>query len=324
MKKIYSIIAVFAAFNPIIYSQSSFSDDFESYTVGSFVGATSPKWRTWSGQVAAEDAAVVNTKNHTVGGSKSIYFSSTLAGGGPQDLVLPFDSNFTANPITSGIFTYSMQMFVNSNKSAYFNFQGNSVVGNIFTLHFYLDNDSAFRVYTTSPIAANFRAYTSYPQNVWFEVKVIANLNLNKWGVYINNVLQDSLFSLPAANNKLTYLDIYPAENTDQFWVDDVQYSLVPFTPSNTEKIINKSIAQAIIFPNPAQNNSLLYLNLDKKGNVKLSISQMNGAILTSNDYGQLSGDTKLPLDVSQYKAGMYFVNVTIDGKTNVLKLIKE
>jgi Secretion system C-terminal sorting domain len=325
MKKISTSILACLALVISVQAQSSFSDDFESYTVGSFVGATSPKWRTWSGQVAAQDVAVVSTKNHTIGGSKSIYLSSTTAGGGPQDLVLPFDSNFTATPMTSGIFTYSMQMFVASNKSAYFNFQGNSAIGGLYTLHFYFDSDTVFRVFTTLPgNVPSYRVGSYYSPNVWFEVKVVANLSLNQWGVYLNNVIQDSIFSLPVANNKLSYLDIYPADITDQFWVDDVQYSRAPYIPSNADRTNNKLSLQASIFPNPAQNNSLMYLNLDKKSNVELHISQMNGGVLFSKDYGPLSGDVKLPIDVSQYNSGMYFVDVKIDGKSNVLKLMKE
>ncbi|MBA3971362.1 MAG: T9SS type A sorting domain-containing protein [Bacteroidetes bacterium] len=40
--------------------------------------------------------------------------------------------------------------------------------------------------------------------------------------------------------------------------------------------------------------------------------------------YGKLNGGMILPIDLTSYNSGMYFVNVTIDGKTAVLKLIKE
>jgi hypothetical protein len=55
-----------------------FSDDFESYAPGSFVGPQSTTWTTWSGtEGGAEDAQV--TTNQASSGTNSIYLSSTSA-----------------------------------------------------------------------------------------------------------------------------------------------------------------------------------------------------------------------------------------------------
>ena len=67
-----------------IFSQT-FSDDFESYTVGSYLGSSSPDWTTWSGvEGCAEDVMITN--NNASSGTQSIYFSSTSGNGGPEEL----------------------------------------------------------------------------------------------------------------------------------------------------------------------------------------------------------------------------------------------
>jgi hypothetical protein len=64
-----------------------FSDNFDNYALGSFIGPQSNNWTTWSGnQGGAEDAATTN--NQAASAPHSIYFSSTSASGGPQDVVL--------------------------------------------------------------------------------------------------------------------------------------------------------------------------------------------------------------------------------------------
>jgi hypothetical protein len=218
MKKIStSILACFALIT-FVQAQSSFSDDFESYTVGNLVGATSPVWRTWSGQVAAEDVPVVNNDNHTVAGSKSLYLSSTSSGGGPQDLVLPF-----GGIQTSGIFTFSTWFKVPTAKTAYFNFQGNATIGGLYALDCYMDANGTMRILNGTIT----KLTSTYPQAAWFELKIVANLTINSWEVFVNGVSQGSFVSVA---NAVSFVDYYPANATSQFWMDDVHYDIVPFT----------------------------------------------------------------------------------------------
>lgn len=82
--------------------------------------------------------------------------------------------------------------------------------------------------------------------------------------------------------------------------------------------------AQVNLYPNPSSNRSNISLNLAQASAVSVAIYSVDGALIGSKDYGQLSGSLNLPVDMTPYKAGMYFVNVTIDGNTSVLKLIKQ
>jgi len=105
---------------PLILSASAqtFSDDFEAYTAGDFIAQKSNTWETWTSKTGggADDAKVVNNKAKS--GSNSLYFSSTVAAGGPQDIILPFGGQYT-----TGNFSLGMNLFVETGKSAYFNFQ---------------------------------------------------------------------------------------------------------------------------------------------------------------------------------------------------------
>jgi hypothetical protein len=82
--------------------------------------------------------------------------------------------------------------------------------------------------------------------------------------------------------------------------------------------------AQVSIYPNPANTNSTISLVLTKESTVQVAIYAIDGSLVGNKDYGKLNGAMLLPVDMTILNKGMYFVNVTIDGKTVVEKLIKE
>ena len=194
------------------------TDSFESYTVNSYLGPQSPNWSTWSGNEGdTQDVKVVNTKAHS--GTKSIYFSSNRASGGPSDVILPFNpSSFSV-----GFFTFSMWMFVETNKAAYFNFQGSNGFGSSFPLNVSFYQDGKMKLYTSQRDLLN----TTYPQNVWFEIKLIGNLNNAKWVLEINNVKKGTVY---LSETSLYALDLYPVNNSPNsnnqsgFYVDDIKF----------------------------------------------------------------------------------------------------
>lgn len=198
----------------------TFSDDFESYTSGIALGPQSPDWRTWSGLGGgSDDVNVVTTDNHTVSGSKSIYFSSTSSTGGPSDCVLPFG----AAPLTTGHFTFTAWFKVPAGKTAYFNFQGNTTMGNLYTLDCFMDNAGNISIQNSgSEVLA-----ATYPQGSWFELSIDVNLNTNNWNLLINGTSQGTWVN---ATDQVYAIDIYPADAQASYWVDDVSYNVVPYT----------------------------------------------------------------------------------------------
>jgi len=217
MKKATLLLSCFC----VIFAAKAqtFSDSFESYTVGSKLGPQSPDWRTWSGAGGgADDVLVANTDNHTTGGSQSIYLQSTSSTGGPSDVVLPFG----AAPLTTGQFTYTSWIKVQSGKTAYFNFQGTATMGGMYTLDCWMDASGEVRIENSgTQVAAG-----TFPSGAWFELKINANLNTNSWELQIDGVSQGFWSN---ANNQVYAIDIYPADANARFWVDDVSYNVVPY-----------------------------------------------------------------------------------------------
>ena len=88
MKKLYTLAGA-TLIAATMSAQASFSDDFESYNVGDYIGAVSPDWTTWDGITGGpEDTQVGNAQNHTPAGSKSCHWTSSSSSGGPPPPVV--------------------------------------------------------------------------------------------------------------------------------------------------------------------------------------------------------------------------------------------
>lgn len=202
----------------------TFSDDFESYSVGSYLGSSSTDWTTWSGaEGGAEDVQI--TDNNASSGSKAIYFSSTAANGGPADVVLPFDQVYN-----SGNFSFEANFYVEAGKGAYFNLQGTLVVAQVWALDCYMLEDGTLKLSNQGTPYIN----ANYPSAQWFNLRVEMDLTSNVWELFIDNVSQGS-FSNPTG--QIGILDLYPVNPAGQggngisgFFVDDISYTHLPAT----------------------------------------------------------------------------------------------
>jgi len=193
-----------------------FSDDFESYALGSYVGPQSTNWSTWSGAEGnTED--VKTTDVRALSGEQSIYFASTASNGGPQDVLLKFGQVYN-----SGIFTLENNFYINSGKNGYFNIQGALTAGTTYSLNVNMDG-GVIRIDdgSTSDLAVG-----SYNPATWFNLKIVANLTLKVWKAYVN----DELFSTWTNGvNAVASVDYYPIQNS-QFFVDDVSFDHQTYT----------------------------------------------------------------------------------------------
>ena len=202
----------------------TFSDDFESYTLGSFLGSSSPDWTTWSGtEGGAEDVTI--TDNNASSGSNSIYFGSTAANGGPADVVLPFDQIYN-----SGNFSFEANFYVEAGKGAYFNLQGTLVVAEVWAMDCYMLQDGTLKLSNQGTPYIN----ANYPSAQWFNLRVDMDLTSNVWELFIDNVSQGS-FSNPTG--QIGILDLFPVNPAGQggngvsgFFVDDISYTHLPAT----------------------------------------------------------------------------------------------
>jgi hypothetical protein len=213
MKKIYLLVAGLAAFN---LNAQLFSDNFDAYTAGQYLGPQSLTWSTWSGTEGGnEDVQITSTNSSSA--PNAIYFSSTAANGGPQDVVLKFGQLYN-----SGVFTLQNKFYVNAGKKGYYNIQGALTIGNIWALNV---NMNAGQLTIDDGITPNL-VVSSYPEAAWFELKIEANLTLHVWKAYLNGNLVGTWVN---GVNTVASADFFPVQNT-QMYIDDVMFDHVPFT----------------------------------------------------------------------------------------------
>lgn len=273
MKKSYLLIA--GLFSAQLVSAQLFSDNFDNYALGSYIGPQSSNWTTWSGaQGGAEDVATTN--NQAASAPHSVYFSSTSANGGPQDVVLTFGQLYN-----SGIFTLSSDFYVNTGKGAYYNIQGATTIGNLWALNVHMD---AGELAIDDGQTPNL-CLSTYPQAMWFNLKIEANLTLHVWKAYVDNQLVGTWVN---GINTVASADFFPLQN-NQFFMDNVSFDHAPYTL-------------------PALN--AMVASLDMGGNIAGQNVSPSVSILNAGQNALTSFDVNLNYNGQNYTQNITGVNV--------------
>ena len=171
-------------YSSLAMAQFNYSEDFESFEEGDYLGVVSPSWTTWSGTTGGTEDVTVTSEN-AYSGNHSTFYASTAANGGPQDVVLEFGQLFS-----SGDFNFSAYFFVNPNAGAYFNFQAEEEVGNTWALDCNMNTNGTL-VFSTGGGATEFLS-TTYPIGEWFKLSFSIDLTANIWSVSLNDTEQGS------------------------------------------------------------------------------------------------------------------------------------
>lgn len=274
MKKITLLLSCVCLFAGA--KAQTFSDDFESYTLAK-LGPQSPDWRTWSGAGGGtDDVMVVNTDNHTAGGAKSIYFSSTSSTGGPTDCVLPFSTS----PLTTGHFNFTAWFKVPTGKTAYFNFQGATTMGNLYTLDCFMDNTGAISIQNSgTQVLAG-----THPFGTWFQLQIDVNLNTNTWNLLIDGSSQGTWTN---ATDQIYAIDIYPADASAKYWVDDVSYTVTPYSMPSLNGAGNMiGVTNGLVGQSRPASFTMRNLGTTAITSFDVSMSQNGGAPVTQSVTG--------------------------------------
>ena len=174
MRRILLTLSIIFSFSVLAIAQAVvFSDDFEGYVVGQKVACQNPiDWTTWTNAPCGPEDANVST-NHAFSGTKSFVIVMV------NDFVKPL------NDITSGKWEMRFQMYIPSGKAGYFNtladFAGATSVW---------ASQAYFNVGGTGTLDAGgvSAATFSYPNDTWFQVSSIANLNNDQAEFWVNGV----------------------------------------------------------------------------------------------------------------------------------------
>ena len=104
-------------------------------------------------------------------------------------------------------------------------------------------------------------------------------------------------------------------------WIQSGKLSYFFQTSGLNENAVN-SANNSIIFPNPAENNAVLSIDLKDNNNVEITLLNTIGQVIkTSNSLGQM-GKNNISIDLTGVSSGIYMVNVKVANASNTKKLI--
>lgn len=201
-----------------------FSDNFDSYAAGDYLGLSNPEWSTWSNQPGGSEDVKISDVD-AASGPNSLHFLASSANGGPADVILKFEEVYT-----TGSFELDFNMKVVTGKGAYFNLQQNHTVGQVWALQGYFLQNGAFKFDNGS--TGDVLLEGSYPNGEWFNLKLEVDLTTNVWDVIVDGVSAGT-FSNPV--NSIGIWDIFPVNpaqmggnGQSEFFIDDVSYNHIP------------------------------------------------------------------------------------------------
>lgn len=218
MKKHLLVLGIFVS--SLAFGQT-FSDNFDSYTAGSYLGPQSAgAWTTWSNAPGGTEDVLVSNAD-ALSGANSLYFASTVSGGGPTDLVHNF------GVLNTGQFSLEFNIKVEAGKAAYFNLQRNVTIGDVWAMDCNFADNGDLIILNQSGLYFT----STYTQNQWFNFRMEINFNSNVWEVFIDDV---SVGSFANPENQIASIDIFPVDQNTPFsagyFIDDFQYTVTPYT----------------------------------------------------------------------------------------------
>lgn len=111
----------------------------------------------------------------------------------------------------------------------------------------------------------------------------------------------------------------FESDGGNNLYIDDIN---INGNPVGIEELTAESI-RLNIFPNPITNISTLSFELEERSDVRMDVVDMLGrTILTIENESLSQGRHQYPISRSELGNGMYFVRVSINGKTSMVKFM--
>lgn len=311
MKKIYLLGFLLGAFTFSATAQVELTDDFESYNLGD-ISSQASHWRTWSGTEGGdEDADVVDSFVNS--GDQSLRITDNEIT--DQILLVP------STP-TTGIYTIQWQMYIPFGKAGYFNMQAaltaegspwnQALMGG--NVYFNCDGSSGGTGGVTGQIdCSSFDETFSYPEDEWFSVTCIYDLDAQTWSMNINGEEQFADYPLEFGTttfSELAGLNFFSASNSIDMYMDD-------FVLASGELSVNEFSADVFsVYPNPVKDK----LTIESKSAVNsVAIYDVLGKQVLAVQPDAVSPQ----IDMSRLPSGAYLVKVTIGDSSKTVKVLK-
>ncbi|PVW14524.1 T9SS type A sorting domain-containing protein [Marixanthomonas spongiae] len=303
MKKVYLLSFALCAFAFTGIAQVEQTDDIEAYDLGD-ISPQSFQWRTWSGDENTPEEGQVTT-DQANSGSQSMVIGPGNAG--PQDQLF-----LTAFQPSSGIYTVAWEMYVPSGHEGFFNVQGEITTpqeGSFLLTDHYFNPNNQTPGQGQDP-DANFT--WTFPHDTWFNVTIYFDLDAKTYELIV-----DGDVAIPAGTpfNDLTapYLggvDFFAPSEFSYYFIDDVV--------AGVGQLSTDEFSEAVfsVYPNPVKN----VLNIESAAAVSsVTIYDVLGKAVLSAQPDAISPK----IDMSGLSSGAYLVQVTIDGTSKTVKVIK-
>ncbi len=310
MKKIYILALALGAFSFSSNAQVELTDDFESYNIGP-LAPQATHWRTWGGDGGADDANV--TDDEALSGVQSL----VITGNGLSDMIL-----LTPSQPNSGVYTIKWNALIPAGKSGYFNMQAAKTAdgtpwaqalmgGNVY---FNCDGASGGVGSVAGVIDCSAADFSfSYPEDEWFEVQCIYDIDTETWGMKINGAEQftGAPFAFGAqAFIELAGIDFYSASANDTMYIDDVVCA------NGLLSVDDFSASKFSVYPNPVTD----ILNVKSAASVdNITVYDLLGKVVLQENPGKISP----AINMSNLASGSYLVKVTIGNASKTVKVLK-
>ncbi|WP_165593545.1 T9SS type A sorting domain-containing protein [Aequorivita soesokkakensis] len=246
---------------------------------------------------------MVITTDQAFSGGQSGYIGDD----GVQDAMLLLGNQ------TSGTYTLDWYMYIPGGKTGYYNVQEDEdtgATGGIWAInvHFNLDNltpGTGYVVDDANP--ANIVSTFSYPENFWFQISHVINLDTDTVVMSIDGT---EIYNGPFySGGNLGGIDFFSIDANNQYYIDDVVFS----SAAGVEDFSADSFR---VYPNPVKD----VLNISTKTAVdNIEVYDVLGKRVLSVQPDVISPK----INMSGLASGAYMVKVTIGNASKTVKIIK-
>lgn len=312
MKKFY-LLATALVFS--LSANAQLTEGFEDYPLGPYFGG---HWTNWS-QIDIADENILIVSDYASEGVQAGY----IGGNGIQDAILDVGMK------QGGIWTYSMDIYIEFFASGYFNAQHDlgsmGTTGN-WAYQSYIGLDPTVEGSPQDPgtfyFASGGTAYSfPYPEETWFNIAVQHDMDNNTCRIFFDgeeyfwqdaggNIIDIPFGDDPLFQGKINGFDFYSADPSSSMFIDNIKFyegefhlgvqdvtvNSIEVYPTVTKDIVNVAAKSEI-------NNIAVYNTLGQQVlNVKAS-------------------GTTTQINVSSLPAGVYMVKIQ-SGKEIITKKI--
>ncbi len=311
MKKIYILALALSAFTITSQAQVEYSQNFDDLAEGP-ISTQDSNWRTWSGTPAPGEDGFITTV-YSRSGDNSLWIDDS----GIMDAIF-----LVPSAPTSGIYTIQWYAYIPSGKSGYFNMQGALTPMGTDWNQYLMGGNVYFNCSGSMPgeggvtgqiDCSSFDAVFTYPEDEWFKVTNIYDLDLEVWSMKINDVEQFSGYTFDFGGEpfaELAGIDFYSASANNEMYLDDM---IAGAGLLSTE---NFSADVFSVYPNPVSE----VLNISSKVAVdQVTVYDILGKVVLSENPGRISPS----INTSSLASGTYMVKVKIGNNSKIVKIVK-